>query len=78
MGFVPGSVAAEKLGGQPASQAQGEKERGELPGPLPQQQATGAPAKAPPPHPTPNNLHSWAWASLDTISGPFFLAMLSS
>lgn len=74
MSFVPGSVAAEKLGGQPASQAQRGKEGwGSCQGLF----CSNRPLEHPPgplPHtPTRYGLHSWAWASLGTISGPFFL-----
>lgn len=61
--------------GRAASQPSPERKGGvgELPGPLLQQQATGAPAGPLPHTPTHYGLHPWAWASLGTISGPFFL-----
>ena len=50
-----------------------------LPGPPPQQQTTGAqPGPSQPPSAASHRcLHSRAWASLGTVSGLFFLAMLS-
>lgn len=52
MSFVPGSAAAEELGGQPASRAQGGKGWGSCQGLFCSNRPLEHPPGAPPPHPT--------------------------
>lgn len=70
MSFAPGSVAAEKLGGQPASQAHREKGRGSCQG-LFHSNRPLSPSQGPLPH-AHRCLHSWVRTSLAPSQGHFF------